>query len=177
MTLTFIQGQSCMKNQNFARKIFSWFGWNSVSCQTWKFVEAHSKFILVSNIQGRELCWPDFIRYTINIVLCWDTCEPICFELSAMLDTTKIYSLIPVWMTLMSTQGHRVTGKLELIWWLCCKVARSNSNVRDGWVCKQDDCEEILYGEYGSFEHLLILFCFGFFLEEMGSKGRGGGEG
>ena len=31
-----------------------------------------------------------------NIVLCWDTCEPICFKLSIMLDTAKFYSLIPV---------------------------------------------------------------------------------
>ena len=29
-----------------------------------------------------------------------------------MLDTTKVYKLIPVWMTLMFVQGHRVTGKL-----------------------------------------------------------------
>ena len=30
------------------------------------FVEAHAKFMLWSNIQGREVCWCDFIKYMIN---------------------------------------------------------------------------------------------------------------
>ena len=83
-----------------------------------------------------------------------------------MLDTTKLYSFIPVWMTLMFTQGDRVTAKLELVHSFCWKVAWSNSNVYDSWLCKQDDCEQVLYGEYGrlSFcirytDRLCVQFC------------------
>ena len=32
-----------------------------------------------------------------------------------MLDTTIFYTLIPALMTLMFTQGHRVTAKLKLV--------------------------------------------------------------
>ena len=35
------------------------------------------------------------------------------------------------------------TGKLELVRPFCCKVAESNSVVRDGLSCKGDDCEEV----------------------------------
>ena len=59
----------------------------------------------------------------------------------------------------MFTQGHRVTGKLELVQSLCCKVAWSNWDVQDGWFCKGDDCEKVFkYGEYRLSEHLLFLF-------------------
>ena len=56
--------------------------------------------------QGRELCWCD---------MCQDTCEPICFKFGLMLYATKLYSFIPVCMTLMFTQGYRVMGKNELL--------------------------------------------------------------
>ena len=44
----------------------------------------------------------------------------------------------------MFTQGHGVTGKLELVQSFCCKVARHNPNVCDGLLCKEDDCEKVL---------------------------------
>ena len=49
--------------------------------------------------------------------------EPNCFKLGMMLSATKFYGLIPVWMTLISTQGHSVMGKLELEQSFCCKMA------------------------------------------------------
>ena len=61
-----------------------------------------------------------------------------------MLDSTKLYSLIPDWMSLMFTEGHKVRGKLELVQSFCCKVNWSNSNVHDGWLCKENDCEEVM---------------------------------
>ena len=76
-------------------------------------------------------------KYIFNIIMCLDTSEPICFKLN-VINTTKFYSLIPVWMTLMFTQGHRIMGKLELVQSFCCKVAWRNSNVHDGWLCKRD---------------------------------------
>ena len=46
-------------------------------------------------------------------------------------------------MTLKFTQGHRVAEKLELAQSFYCKVALSNSNVRDG-LCEGDDCKDVL---------------------------------
>ena len=84
------------------------------------------------------------MEYSFNIVMLQDACERICFKLGMMLNTSKLYSLSPVWMTLVFTQGHRITGKLERVQWFCCKVAWSNSDVRDGWLCKEEYCEEVL---------------------------------
>ena len=38
-------------------------------------------------------------------------------------NTIKLDRLIPVWTTLMFSQGNSVTGKLELVESFCCKVA------------------------------------------------------
>ena len=105
----------------------------------------------------RELSGHDFMKYMIYIILHQDTCEPMFFKFGTMLGMTKVYSFIPVWTTLMFTQGHRVMGKLELVQSFCCKIAWSNSN-NDGWTYKGLQCEEVLYGENGLFEHLLCLF-------------------
>ena len=37
-----------------------------------------------------------------------------------VLNTTKLYSLIPVWMTLMFTYDHRVMANLEFVQSFCC---------------------------------------------------------
>ena len=71
-------------------------------------------------------------------------CEPICLKLGMRLHTTKLYSLIPVWLNVMLTQDHRLLGKLELVQALCGKAAWSNSNACDGWLCNGDDREEVL---------------------------------
>ena len=128
----------------FSRKFHFRFGRNSVCSTTFWFVEAFARFSLHKYFQGRELCWFDCMKYTFYTALCQDNCEPICFKIGMMLKTTKLYSLIPVWMTLMFTQGDRVTEKLELVQSFCCKAAWSGSNVRYGWLCKGDDCEEVL---------------------------------
>ena len=46
------------------------------------------------------------MKHTFNIATCQDACEPICPSLGIMLNTTIVYSLISVGMTLMLTQGH-----------------------------------------------------------------------
>ena len=48
--------------------------------------------------------------------------------------------------------------KLGFVQWFFCKVAWSRQNYCSGWVCKGDNCKEILLGRYGSLEHLLFLF-------------------
>ena len=55
------------------------------------------------------------MKYTFNIVLCWDSCESFCFKVGMILDTTKVYNLIPLCMTLIFTHAHRVTGNLERV--------------------------------------------------------------
>ena len=32
------------------------------------------------------------VKYTFDIVMCKDTCEPICFKLGMMVNTSKLYS-------------------------------------------------------------------------------------
>ena len=71
------------------------------------------------------------MKYAINIVVCLDICELIYLKLEMMLNATKLYSLIPVWITLMFVMVEYVR-----------EMAVKKS-------CK--------YGEYGSFEHLLFL--------------------
>ena len=56
------------------------------------------------NIQVRE---PTYVTL-LDIIVCQGTFKLICLKFGVMLNTTKLYSLIPVWMTLMFTQGHRV---------------------------------------------------------------------
>ena len=46
------------------------------------------------------------MKYMFIIILRRDTFQPICFKLGMVLNTAKLYSLIPVWMTLMIIQGH-----------------------------------------------------------------------
>ena len=72
-----------------------------------------------------------------------------------MLNMTTLYSPIPVWMTLMLTRGHRVTGKQELVQSFCFKVARRNSIiVMADYVREMTVKKSGTYGEYGSCEHL-----------------------
>ena len=133
----------------------------SVATTCW-FVEAYPTFFCVCVFFAQYsrvrtvLAW--FLNYRLNVILCQDTCELICFKLGLMLNTTELYTLIPVWMTLMFTQDHRVTGKLVLVQSLCCKVAWSNANVCDGWLIREMTMKKSCkYCEYGLFEHLLFL--------------------
>ena len=85
-------------------------------------------------------------------------CQPTCFRHGLLLDTTKFCGMIAVSMTLTFTQGHR-TGKLELLPSFCCKVARINPNVHDGWLYQEDDFKKIFkYGAYESFVHFLFMY-------------------
>ena len=69
--------------------------------------------------QGREFYICDFVKYTFVIGLPSDTYESICFKLNRLLDTTEVYSIIPVWMILTSTQGHRYQGNVDLVLSTC----------------------------------------------------------
>ena len=82
----------------------------------------------------------------------------ICFKLGIKENSTILYSLFPVWMTLTFTQSHRVSGELELVQSFCCKVSWRNQNVCDGWSYMGDGwTKSWKHSEYESFEHLLLL--------------------
>ena len=95
----------------------------------------------------------DVILWNVHLTLC-------AFKLGILLNTIRLYSLIPVWMTLMFTDDHRVTGQLELVQSFCCKVAWSDSDVRDYWLKEMTVKKSCKYGKYGLFEHLLFVFFF-----------------
>ena len=87
------------------------------------FVEAHAECVLHDWYQDRELYLCGFAKYTFNIGLHLDAYESLPLQLCVMMmiDTFKLQILIPVWMTLIFTIGHRVTRKLEfmqLFYWL-----------------------------------------------------------
>ena len=73
-----------------------------------------------------------------------------------MLNTTKLYSLISLWMTLIFTQGHKVKGKLEHVLWFLHEATQMF--VMIDYVRKMTAKKSCKYGEYGPFEHLLFLF-------------------
>ena len=61
------------------------------------------------------MCSTEFVfLLCIHIIvdLCQNSCESIAVKLGMMPDTTKLYSMVPVWMILTFIQGHRVTGKV-----------------------------------------------------------------
>ena len=57
-------------------------------------------------MQGREGALGHLKIYTFNIGFHSDTYYLISFKFQIVLDTTKRYSSIPVWMTLTFTEGH-----------------------------------------------------------------------
>ena len=108
----------------------------------------------IINIQRRKLCLGDFIRYTFNIGLLSNTYETIAFKLAVMLDTTKLSSFIWVWKILTFIQGHWVTRRRSVV--RRCKAAQifvMADYEREMTAKKSCKCFE-----YGSFDHVLILF-------------------
>ena len=75
-----------------------------------------------------------------------------------------MYNLIPVWMAVMVTPGLRVTGMLELVQSFCGKVAWSNWSFHEGWLCKGNDCKEVLliWRIWTVWVSCSLVFLFGF---------------
>ena len=112
----------------------------------------------IRNNRGRELCWHDFVKYTINSVVCWDTCEPVCLKLGVMLDSTKLFSLNDLDINVHS----RVTGSQES-WSLCSHSVEKLREAAQMFMLV--DCEnwggnreEVLYGKDRLFEHSPLFF-------------------
>ena len=84
----------------------------------------------------------------------------ISFKCGKMLDTTKPYSLIPVWIILAFTQGQKLVRRHELVQSYCCKIAWripiffpmiDYARVKDA----KKSCK---YGAYWLFERIVFLF-------------------
>ena len=93
-----------------------------------------------------------------NVLVTLSYVRTICFRLGMFLSITKLYSLIPVWMTLMLAQGHRVMRKLKLVQSFVVKLHEATQML---WII--DSVREVIvekscnYGKYGSLEHLLFF--------------------
>ena len=57
-------------------------------------------------IHRRKLFLRNFINYVCDISLCPSAYDPVCSKLGMMLDITKLYSVLPVLMTLTCTQAQ-----------------------------------------------------------------------
>ena len=137
MALTFIQDHSCMRNKKTLVSHFSQIGkpiWMKLSIlpQPGGLLKFMLDLVCISTVQGRELCWCNLMKYRFDFIMCQNACKQIYFIFGLMLSTPKLYSLIPVWMTLMFIQDHRISGKLELMQSFC-KFAWSKLGVHDGW--------------------------------------------
>ena len=137
------------------------------------------------NVQRREFCLGAFCFYfctqlSLYIALCSDTYELISFELGVMIDTLKPHCLVPVWMTLTFTQGHRImrqlkhgmgiVRQLECLQSFChCMAWRAQTFTMVGYVMGMTAKKSFTYCDYRSFEHfffvysimdMLIIICF-----------------
>ena len=88
--------------------------------------KADISLLYTIGIQGRNLHLSDFVKYTSNIGLRSVTYKPISFKLGVIIDSIKLYSLIPASVTLTIIESRKVTRMLESVHSFCCKVARSS---------------------------------------------------
>ena len=73
MTLIFIQGHSCMRNQKLQFTVdVDEIQYVAITCWVVE-ADANNLLFCASAIQGRELCWCDFMKYMFYIILCHDT--------------------------------------------------------------------------------------------------------
>ena len=139
LTLTFNAGHSYnYEKQKKKKKKKEVPDWIEFSMPTWPvgLLKLMLNSFCTSNIQGRV---SDFVKYAFNIGLRSDAYELISFKLDIMLDITKLSTLIPVWMRLTSTQGHRAITNLELVLLFCYSQSFSS-----GWLHKVDNRKEVL---------------------------------
>ena len=71
----------------------------------------------VTNIVAREPSLCNFSQTKIYVGLHWDIYQPISFIRDMMIETTELFILIPVWMTLAFIQDHRFMSNEKM---LCC---------------------------------------------------------
>ena len=85
------------------------------------------------------------MKYTFTIVPCRGTCEPICFKLGM-----KMYTTLQFDSSLNDSDVHSRSQNYE-------KARKCAAQMYMMYI-KGDKYEEVLYGEYESFDQLLLLF-------------------
>ena len=83
-----------------------------------------------STIQGRELCWRDFMKCMIDLVLESGHLQTNLFQTWCDARHNCVLQLVPVWMTLMFTQGHgKARTRAVILLWSGMKQLKFS-----GWV-------------------------------------------
>ena len=147
LTLVLIQSKTFTKRSARKQKLQQYLtkfsiNLNEIWCtdETCKYDEPHYYFILSIQYSRERTLLMDFVRKTkkkkkkntFNIGLFSDIYRPISIKLSIILETTRHYVLISVWMTLTFIQGHIFMSNQKLWCPFSCK-----SGCRFGWnsVC------------------------------------------
>ena len=143
VTLTLIQGHGMQESKNFCANYLLKLSmdldeiWRAVeTCWFGKCVT----FFISGNRYSREriqLWW--FCEKKFNFGLLTDIYRWISFKLGAMIDTTKVYSFIPVWIALTFIQGFSWIRKQKLLLSFSCKFLNPFT-FRQYLVCCHDCC-------------------------------------
>ena len=111
LTLTLAGGHKVSAKQNIWLHVLAQF--STDQDETWCCVEAiwgeHPDTTFDWDLMNKRnnCCFTDCIRKFFYTDMHMDVYESIWLTLGMMIDTTELYSLIPVWMALMFTLGHR----------------------------------------------------------------------
>ena len=120
ITLTSNEGHSFMRKLEFLHSFSRKF---SINLDQMWYVATTCWSVLVQGkfyIQGRDhvsvMCICIYLyKYMFKIGWRLDTNQVTSFTCGIMTDMTRFYMMMPVWMTLTFTQGHRVARKLKLV--------------------------------------------------------------
>ena len=132
LALTLIQGHRSARKQKIMQQLshiiyFNRFRWNLVYC--WNLLvrwTPYSLYVIYLVLKGgNPFCVISFFFssfFYFNNGLCSDIYRPISFKFSIMIETTKLYILISVWMTL--TFKVTIAWEIKKLWcpssWKLC---------------------------------------------------------
>ena len=94
--------------------------WFLICCPPQVFIAYHlwppdtenfAQTVVEENLELVEYC----LSHSPCLDFCLDASKCISVMHSMMIDMTELYLMIPTWVTLIFTQGHRVPRKLELV--------------------------------------------------------------
>ena len=111
LTFSFIQGHRSVKKQKplcqLSHKVFNWFEWNLVYC--WDLLvwwTSYSFYLIHLVFKGENSTPVILLKKNFNIGLYSDIYRPVSCKLCVMIETTKPYTHISVWLTVTFIQGH-----------------------------------------------------------------------
>ena len=120
------------------------------------------KFFLVHNIQGRWLCWCDFMKSKFNLVMCQDICEFGDFVKNKLKCWLALRSLwnngTQMWYgdsNHLTQQFDTILINLDVHWRLECPDLAEKRVVLWSFVLEG---KSLIYGTYDSIDYLVFLF-------------------